>query len=172
MKIQRNDAHDRFLEFGKQADYISEGCQDCIKNRPDEFEQHPFYIFAHKRELGIDERWAIFVDGGYLDIKNVPTHRMIWSPRLTKPSAQENSMLFKYYPSTDLINVVWLLPDKALWDQYSKGKMTENKLVYESIQLFKSNKAKLEEREDDDLSEQHANAIYKKIAQGKVNGGL
>lgn len=165
MKIKRAETHDRFLEFGKQADYISEGCQDCIKNRPPEFEQLPFYIFAHKREIGLDERWAIFMRGGYKELAEVPTHRMIWFPRLTKPIAQENSLLFKYYPQKDLIHVIWLLPDERLWDQYGKGKMTENKLVSESIHLFKRNRSKLEEREDDDLTDEQANAIYTKISQ-------
>ena len=170
MKISRIDAHDRLLEFGKQADYISKGCQECIDNRPDEFEMNPFYIFAHKRELGQDEKWSLFVNGGYLDLKSVPTHRMIWIPRLRKPEAQENSMLFKYYPIQDIVKVIWMIPDKELWDTYSKGKLTENKIVSESIHAFKKDKRKLELDEEDDLSEKEAHKIYRQIAQNKMNG--
>ena len=106
MKINRLETHDRLLEFQKQADEISQGCKDCIDNRPKEFGNHPFYIFAHKREIGIDERFSLMITQGIPDITKVPTHRMIWQPRLKKPEAQINSMLFKYYPKEDIINII------------------------------------------------------------------
>ncbi|HEY5236436.1 MAG TPA: hypothetical protein VIJ14_09680, partial [Rhabdochlamydiaceae bacterium] len=60
MKLNSLETHDRLIQFKKQADYISEGCQQCINNRPKEYLDHPFYIFAHKRTLGVDEKIALF----------------------------------------------------------------------------------------------------------------
>lgn len=146
MKINRLDAHDRYQYFTKQSFDIAECCQDLINQKP--FGDHPFYIFAHART---DE------DG--------VTKRLIWQPRLTKPKAQSNSMLFKAYPGTDVIKVIWMIPARELWDQYTKGKMTENKTVSESIQMFKADKKKLEEKEDDDMTDEQVDAIYKEISR-------
>lgn len=145
MKIDRLDAHDRLQHFTKQNFDISECCQDLINKSP--FGQHPFYIFAHTRTD----------DDGV-------TKRLIWQPRLTKPKAQSNSMLFKAYPGTDLIKVLWMLPAPELWGQYDKGLLTENKLVSESIHDFRYNRKKLEEKEDDDMSDEMINQIYKEIS--------
>jgi hypothetical protein len=145
MKINRLDAHDRYEYFTKQSFDIAECCQDLINQKP--FGDHPFYIFAHART---EE------DGA--------TKRLIWQPRLTKPKAQSNSMLFKAYPGTDLIKVIWMIPAVELWEQYTKGKMTENKTVSESIEMFKTNRNKLEGKEDDDLSDEQINKIYMDIA--------
>jgi len=176
MKVNILDAHDRLLQFKKQSDYISKGCQDCIKSRPNEFGSHPFYIFAHKREIGEDEKISIYnqdlqdslVNIGYKrkysKIEQVPTHRLIWAPRLTKPTAQENSMLFKYYPSFDHIKIMWIIPDRSMWGQYIKDNLTENQIVCESIHDFRNNKGKLERVEDDDVSEEMAKEIYMAIS--------
>jgi hypothetical protein len=162
MKINRLETHDRLLEFKKQADYISQGAQDCIKNRPEEFENYPFYIFAHKREINIDERFSIAVDCR-IPLDQVPTHRMIWIPRLKKPEAQINSILLKHYPKEDVINVIWMIPEPELWDEYLTGKMCENKTVSDSVRLFKTDKKKLEADEPDDLSDEKVKEIYRKI---------
>lgn len=145
MKIDRLDAHDRLEHFTKQSFDIAECCQDLISQRP--FGDHPFYIFAHTRteEDGV-------------------TKRLIWQPRLTKPLAQTNSMLFKAYPGTDMIKVIWMIPAPELWAQFGKGLITENKTVYESIDMFKNNRLKLEEREDDDLTDEQINGIYRDIS--------
>lgn len=145
MKINRLDAHDRFEYFTKQSFDIAECCQDLINKRP--FGDHPFYIFAHARTLE---------DG--------VTKTLIWQPRLTKPKSQTNSMLFKAYPGTDVIKVIWMIPARELWEQYTKGKMTENKTISESIEMFKTNRNKLEEKEPDDLSDEQIDQIYKEIA--------
>ena len=179
MKINRLDAHDRLLHFKSQGDNISKGCQDCINSRPDEFGRHPFYIFAHKREIALDERVAILsqdqmdtildvtLKRRYRSLEDVPTHRMLWQPRLGKPSAQPNSMLFRTYPGTDTIKIIWMLPDGSLelWDQYKKGLMTENSIVTESMHMFQFNKTRLEAPEDDDVSQEEAERIYKAIAR-------
>lgn len=73
-------------------------------------------------------------------------------------------MLFKAYPGTDLIKVIWMIPTRELWDQYTKGKMMENKTVSESIWAFQNNRKKLEEKEEDDLSDEQIAAIYKEIS--------
>lgn len=150
MKIERLDAHDRLQHFSKQSFDIAECCQDLIDKRP--FGEHPFYIFAHARTD----------DDGV-------TKRLIWQPRLTKPAAQTNSMLFKAYPGTDVIKVIWMIPAREMWEQYEKGKLTESQLIIESIHDFQNNRAKLEAREDDDLSDAEIDAIYCHMSQSRRN---
>lgn len=145
MKINRLDAHDRYKQFTKSNFDIAECCQDLIDKRP--FGDHPFYIFAHART---DE------DG--------TTKRLIWQPRLTKPKAQTNSMLFKAYPGTDIIKVIWMIPARELWGQYGKGLLTENKTVSDSIHDFQFNRKKLEEKEDDDMTDEQVDAVYKEMS--------
>ena len=145
MKLNRLETHDRLQHFTKQSFDIAECCQDLINKRP--FGEHAFYIFAHARteEDGV-------------------TKRLIWQPRLTKPNAQSNSMLFKAYPGTDIIKIIWMIPAVELWEQYEKGKLTENKIVYDSIQAYKLNRGSLEQKELDDLSDDRIDAIYKDIS--------
>lgn len=145
MKINRLETHDRLQHFTKQSFYIAECCQDLINQRP--FGEYPFYIFAHSRT---DE------DG--------LTKRLIWQPRLTKPKAQSNSMLFKAYPGTDIIKIIWMIPAVELWEQYEKGKLTENKTVYDSIQAYKLNRNSLEREEDDDLADEKIDEIYRDLS--------
>lgn len=148
MKVDRLETHDRFEHFTKQNFDISECCNEVIKNRPPEFGNHPFYIFAHPRTD----------DDGF-------NQRLIWQPRLTKPKAQSNSMLFKAYPPTDVLKVIWMIPKPELWGQYSKGLICENKLISESIHDFQFNRNKLEEQDRDDLSEEKIKKIYEEIAR-------
>src|SRR5580692_5978557 len=133
MKINRLETHDRYEHFTKQSFDIGECCDEVIKNRPPEFGNRPFYIFAHTRTD----------DDGV-------TQRLIWQPRLTRPLAQSNSMLFKAYPPGDVIKVIWMIPKPELWDNYGKGKICENKTVSESIDLFKTNKQLLERPDPED----------------------
>lgn len=147
MKINRLDAFDRLSHFKKQGFGIDECCQNLIDQRP--FGEHPFYIFAHARTD----------DDGV-------TKRLIWQPRLTKPKAQSNSMLFKAYPGKDIIKVIWMIPARELWDQFTKGKMTENQTIFESIDKFKNHRAELEAKEDDDLTDDQIDAIYRQISFG------
>ena len=147
MKIHKLDAHDRLLDLHKKQGLdISECCQDLINKRP--FGNHPFYIFAHART---DE------DG--------VTKRLIWQPRLTKPKAQTNSMLFKGYPGTDKVTVIWMIPDRMMWSQYEKGKLTESQVVIDSIDAFENDRGRLEAPDPDDLSDEQIDAIYKSIGQ-------
>lgn len=185
MLIDRLETHDRFQHFTNQAFDIGKTCQKIIDERP--FGDHAFYIFTHKREIALDERISIFNEDlhrvitptgallartpQYHSLADVPTARIIWQPRLTKPQAQENSMLFKAYPGTDEIKVIWMIPDRPLWDQYTKGKMLENKTVSESIHDFLHNKDKLEARDPDDLPDWRINEIYKEISREANKGG-
>ena len=167
MKVNTLETHDRLLELQKQAYNISQGCQDCIDKRPKEFENYPFYIFAHKREISLDEKVGLMRDHPNLfpTIYEVPTHRMIWIPRLKKPKAQINSMLFRYYPSQDLIKIIWIIPDIETWEESRKGQMCENDIVSESVYLFNTARGKLEAEEDDEPSEERAQQIYRQIGK-------
>lgn len=151
------DAHDRLLHVKNQNFDIAACCQDIIDQKP--FGNRPFYIFAHQRTIDDYERIQFLLSGEF-SIDNLPSKKIVWQPRLTKPEAQENSMLFKAYPPGDNIKIVWIIPEKELWCNYEKGKVMENSIVYESIQMFKNNKKKLEEKEPDDLSEQEIHKIY------------
>jgi hypothetical protein len=162
MKINRLDAHDRYQHFTRQSFDIGECCQDLINKRP--FGNHAFYIFAHARTFGFDEKLKLFSSGQFKSFDEVPEKTIIWQPRLTKPKAQENSMLFKAYPGTDVIKVIWIIPPKELWEQYRKDKMTANKTIYESISLFTNDRKKLEEKEDDDLTDKQIDAVYKEVS--------
>lgn len=145
MRLNILDAHDRLKELKKQDFDIGACCQDLINQRP--FGDYPFYIFAHTRTD----------DDGV-------SKRMIWQPRLTKPKAESNSMLFKGYPGTDTIITYWILPPHEMWDQYEKGLLTENETVCNSIYDYKNNRAKLEKKEDDDLPDSKIDAIYRDLA--------
>jgi hypothetical protein len=162
MKLNRLETHDRFEHFTKQNFDISACCQDLIDKRP--FGDSPFYIFAHSRTIGMDEKFKLFLSGRYKSMEEVPDKTIIWQPRLTKPKAQENSMLFKGYPGTDNVKVIWIIPQRELWGQYAQGKITENNTVSESIYNFQNNKDLLERPEDDDLSESEIDAIYRNIS--------
>jgi len=146
MKINILDAHDRYEHFTKQSFNIGECCQDLINQKP--FGDYPFYIFAHTRTD----------DDGV-------TKRLIWQPRLTKPLAQTNSMLFKAYPGTDIIKVIWMIPAREMWDQFKKGNMTQNKTVVDSIYDFQYNRGFIEKREDDDLDDKTIDKIYQDMAR-------
>jgi hypothetical protein len=150
VKVDKLDAHDRFEYYKKQDFDISACCQDLLDKRP--FGDYPFYMFAHFRTD----------DDGV-------TKRLIWQPRLTKPFAQTNSMLFKGYPGTDIIKVIWMIPAIEIWPNFKKGQLTENELITESIHDFQHNRSKLEAKEDDDLSDEKIDDIYRELAREAKN---
>ncbi len=151
LKIDKLDAHDR-LKYLKNNDHsIGECCQDLINKEP--FGKRPFYIFAHAR----------------LDDDGINT-RVIWQPRLTKPKAATNSMLFKGYPGSDRVDVIWIIPKRELWKQYQKGNLTENETVITSIYNFINHRQKLEAPDHSDPSDEEINGIYTQLAcEGKRN---
>lgn len=146
LKIDPLDAHDRLNHFTHQSFSISECCQDLVNKAP--FGNRPFYIFTHARTE----------DDG-------TTKRLIWQPRLTKPKAQTNSMLFKAFPPSDIINIIWMIPARELWGQFEKGKLTENKTIYDSIHAFQNDRIELEKPDDDDPTDEQINMIYRDICQ-------
>lgn len=153
MTINILDAHDRYQELSKGGLNIGACCQSLIDQRP--FGDHPFYIFAHMRteENGIDKR-------------------LIWQPRLTKPKAQTNSMLFKGYPGTDNVKIIWMIPDRALWNNFEYGNLCHNQTVAESIHDFLFNRAKLEAKEYDDLNDETIDKIYQEISVSNKNKNI
>lgn len=176
MKVDILDAHDRLLNFKQQSDYIGQGCQDCINNRPVQFTM-PFYIFAHTRTIEVDERISIYNDDlmhsmvdkthvrKYRTVEEVPSSRLIWTPRLSKPTPQSNSMLFKAYPPSDNVKIIWMLPARELWGQFTKGNMTQNQIVVESIDKFLNHFEALGAPEEDDMPDNYVNEIYADIAK-------
>ena len=180
MKIDLLETHDRLLQFNEQGNYIAKGCQDCINNRPVQFDM-PFYIFAHSRTIEMDERISIYqhdmisahIDPMYVrqyhSFDQIPTARLIWTPRLSKPIPQPNSMLFKAMIPTDNIKVIWMLPARELWEQYEKGLMLENQIVVESINQFKNDFDSISYPEKDDLPDQRVKEIYDDISRAYGN---
>lgn len=145
MKVSILDAHDRYQFFKKQNFSIDECCQNLVDQRP--FGNHSFYIFAHTRteEDGV-------------------TKRLIWQPRLTKPKAQTNSMLFKAYPGSDEIKIIWMIPQRELFSQYQKGFVTASEIVSWSIDMFENHRGELERKEDDDLDDEKIESIYRELS--------
>jgi len=152
MKINRLETHDRLLHLQKdQALNISKGAQDCLNQNPLSiaFQQrsHYVYLYAHPRtsEDGI-------------------TKRMIWQPRLSKPSANTNSYLFRAQSNTDILEICWLLPPRETWNQYKKGNVTEHEYVLWSIDQYMRNRVEMEKPFKDDLSEEQIKNIYIRVA--------
>jgi hypothetical protein len=73
-------------------------------------------------------------------------------------------MLFKGYPGSDLIKVIWIIPARELWEQYGEGKMMENNTVSESLFNFQHHKDLLEKPEPDDLTDEQINTVYREIS--------
>jgi hypothetical protein len=140
MKIDRLDAHDRLLSFTNQNFEIPDCMDHLIKSEP--FGKHPFYIFCHPRTD----------DDGV-------TKRYIYSPWIWKPRAQTNSALYKAYPGTDIIKVIWIIPPREMWNVYQRGNLFENPIIGESIYQFDFDKDKLEKPEDDDPTPERAQEI-------------
>lgn len=152
MKLNRLEAHDRLQHFVKdQSLNIAQGASDCLTKNPLSLQlqdRSPYiYLFAHPRTA----------DDGV-------TKKMYWQPRLTKPKAETNSYLFRAKSKTDLIEVCWLLPPEEMWGQYDKDKITESDLIVWSIDQYKNNRMRLEEKEHDDLSDGLIRMIYKEIS--------
>jgi hypothetical protein len=172
MKINHLDAHDRFTYLNKtQSDLIAQGIEECkTKNQLGKalLSLSPYiYIFAHKRQIGMDERFSLVIKGFYAYLEETPTHRLIWQPRLTKPAPQENSMLFKVYKNKDWVKVYWIIPEASMWPQYEKGKLSESEIIVNSIHSFKTDSKKLMAPEEEDLSQEQCESIYKIITKDK-----
>jgi hypothetical protein len=141
------EMHDKHSYFTKQSSFgIGECVQKIIDSKP--FGDHPFYIFAHARTA----------DNGF-------QKKILWQPRLSKPSCETNSMLFKVRPGSDEVRIIWMIPEQHLWAEYEKGKVCESSIIAESIQMFKKNRSALEKPEPDDLTDDEMMAVYKEQLQ-------
>lgn len=147
MKIQEVkifDAHDRFIDVTKkQANDMEYMLNKITLEKP--FGDHCFYIYAHKRTH----------DNGY-------DQRVVWQPRLTKPEAAPNSMLFRVDPKTPgEVKVVWILPEVHTWHLYKEGMMMESEIIGDSINTFLTDRKTLEMQEKDMPTPEQAQSIYK-----------
>lgn len=152
MKLNRLETHDRLLHLKKdQSNVIQQGAEDCLKKNSLSLayqRRSPYiYIFAHPRtaEDGVSKR-------------------MLWQPRLRKPSAQPNSYLFRAKSNTDLIETCWMLPPQETWNQYKKGNVTESEIVRWSIHQYLHNREELQKPFPDDFKKEQADAILLDIA--------
>jgi hypothetical protein len=181
MKVNRLEAHDRLLYLNKsQAKLVSEGLDDCLKKNSLSLaiqEKIPYvYIFLHSRTIGLDEKISIFENDiinfqissrcqrKYQSMADVPEKRLIWQPRMRKPEAQPNSQLFRAKSHSDELEIMWMIPDKSMWDQYIKGNVTESNIIEWSISQFRHNKTNLEAQHPDDISEERSKQILLQIA--------
>jgi len=153
MKINRLETHDRLLHFHKdQWENIAQGANDCMTKNPLSLaiqEKCPYvYIFAHPRtaENGVDKR-------------------MLWQPRVSRPSPQTNSYLFRGFSKTDMVEICWLLPPEEMWGQYDSGKVTANEYVMWSINQYKTNRIFLGLPHPEDLSDEKGRFIYRDVVQ-------
>lgn len=174
MKIDKLETHDRLLDFHeKQSLIISQGCNDCLKKNEDSlfYQDHsPYvYIFAHARTVGMDEKLKWIAQGIYKDFKDCPEKVLYWQPRLFRPMPQENSYLFRAISKTDELEICWILPPIAMWEEYEKNKMMANEIICWSIDQFKHNFKSLSAPLKDDLPQEKAAKILDKLKKIKQN---
>lgn len=137
------DTHDRLIQFHKkESEEISKFVQSVIDKKP--FGDHPFYLHVIDKSM----------QGG----KN-----LIWHPRLTKPKASPNTRLYKVYPNSEKVRIIWHIPREEIWHIFEKGTMTESELEVCSIYDYKYFREKLERPEPDDLDDETIQAIYREI---------
>lgn len=153
MKINRLETHDRLLHFKKdQSDIVSKGCEECLKSNPLSLslQKHSdyIYIFAHPRTA----------DDGVTKV-------LYWQPRLSKPTPQSNSYLFRAMSNTDNLEVCWILPPDEMWGQYKKGNVTESEIILWSIDQYSNHKDEMKKPFEGDLSKDQIYNIYRKIGR-------
>lgn len=163
LDINKYEAHDRLEHIGAINNAgITENIESIIKSQP--FGKVPFYIYVHKRTMDTYEKFLHWDTGKYKSMDEVPNTRLVWQPRLKKPEAVINSMLFKVDPQNpEEVRILWIIPPAELWGQYKEGKMTESDIVQWSIDQYINNKKELEEREADDLSDDRIAQIYRSL---------
>ncbi len=188
MKINRLEAHDRFLIAKQEENVIQKGFEECRFRNPDAlalFEYSNYiYIFAHKREVGSDEKIQKFnkdlhksiVDPDYkrkyTSIDQVESFRVLWQPRLTKPDPQTNSYLFRVKRDSTDVEVYWILPPEELWGQNKKGNITEDEIISESINKFKNNKSEMSLPHPEDLPLEKVKEIIVSICNKRKAKGF
>jgi hypothetical protein len=152
MKLNVYDAHDRYLHLQKKlAENISQGADDCLKKNIlslDIQDRSPYvYLWAHPRTTD-----------DYLG------KRLLWQPRLTKPTPQTNSYLLRAKSKTDIVEICWFLPPREMWNSYRKGNITESEVVNWSIDQFSNSRQKLSHPHPEDFEDEKIRFIYLQIA--------
>lgn len=150
MQIDTLETHDRLLEFQKQAELVAQGVQDCIDGVPDII-KYPFYVFGHPRTMGMDERAGWARAHGEYDLRKIPSTKLTWIPKPEKPNAVLNSYLLRAQKGTDIIQIIWILPPREIWDCFKSGQMTANESILTSINNYEHAKDKLEAPEPGDM---------------------
>lgn len=163
MKVDFLETHDRLLHFKSDWESISQAVADCIHNVPDEIKM-PFYVYGHSRQIGLDERFNLYFQGHWQKMEDVPSERLIWMPRISKPLAEPNTYLFKAQKGTDLVEVEWILPKRELWDQYAPDNMNHNDVIWTSIQNYHHARAEME-KPDREITLEEINQ-FKRIIRG------
>jgi hypothetical protein len=151
MKLNRLETHDRYQHLIKdQGDVIGQGASDCL--------------LKNSRSLKLQARSSyIYIFGHARTADDGVNKRILWQPRLTKPSAQINSFLFRAKSNTDILETCWILPPKETWDQYKKGNVTESQVVLWSISQFVHKRADLEKPFPDDVSQEQFDNIMREV---------
>lgn len=141
MKVNILDAHDRYKYFVKQDFDIVNCIKDMIKQKP--FGDHPFYIFSHPRTE----------DDGF-------NKRYIHQPRLLRPAVATNSMLIRVFPTQpDIVKMIWMIPQRELWDQYAKGFVCDDPFILECIHRYINDPVSFLEPDEYDISPEKARDI-------------
>lgn len=141
MKVDIFDAHDRYKHFVNQDFDIVTCIKDMINQKP--FGDHPFYIFSHARTE----------DDGF-------NKRYIHQPRLIRPAVATNSMLIRVFPKNpDIVKIIWMIPQRELWDQYTKGLVCEDPFILECIYRYINDPLSFLEPDEYDISPEKARDI-------------
>jgi hypothetical protein len=139
MKVNRLETHDRLLTYQKQQQDMGDAVMECVKNVPDGI-RSSFYVYGHSRSVAYDEKVNIL----QLGYDSAPDSRLIWMPVITKPKAAPNTYLFLANRQNDIVEIIWLLPKRELWEQYAPGNMFHNESIWISIQNFLNDRGRLE----------------------------
>lgn len=63
-----------------------------------------------------------------------------------------------------MVKIIWMIPERELWDQYHRGNMTQSETVVESIYRFQHDREALEAPEEDDARDSEISDAYKNIS--------
>jgi len=172
MKVNILEAHDRYeYLLERESRKIEEGIKEFRENNiiAKLLLQRCRYVYAfiHKKEVGADERQSEYLQDlwnpellrKYKSIEDVPSTRLLWQARLSKPMAQENSYLIKIYPNTEDYDVFWVIPENHLWSQFKRGLVTASNSLYMYIEAFITDKEGLAIPEDDDYKQEEFDRI-------------
>jgi hypothetical protein len=152
-KTSKHEAHDRYLHLLKdQSEYVQKGADECLKKNSlslaYQAKSSYIYIFGHARTH----------DDGF-------TKRLIWQPRLSKPTPEPNSYLFRAESNTDVMEVCWVLPPSEFWGQFKEGNVVDSDIVEWSIHMYKTRREDLAKPFPEDLSDPRAKEILLSIAR-------